>query len=176
VNAGRERRSSSAKSVGQFRELGDQHYALRAARAHAWAHYEGGELERARTLYEAIIREAREAHDPFPEGIALAILGDIALDQGRVQDAVSLTTESYRIFHDLDDLLLIGFSVCRFARVLALSGRPEIATRVLSSSTAQLQEIGAMPPTSPRSETRRSPLSVPSSTRPPSPPGRKARR
>ena len=134
------------ESVQQFRELGDQHYALRAARAHAWAHYEGGELERARTLYEAIILEAREAHDPFPEGIALGILGDIAVDQGRVQDAVPLTTESYRIFRDLDDLLLIGNCVCRFARILALSGRPEIAARVLSSSTALLQEIGAMPP------------------------------
>lgn len=79
----------------------------------AWAHYEGGDLERARTLYEEIIREAREAHDPFPEGIALGILGDIALDQGRLQDAVSLTTEGYRIFRDLEDLLMIASAAVR---------------------------------------------------------------
>jgi predicted ATPase len=134
------------ESVRQFRALGDQHYALRAARAHAWAHYEGGDLERARALYDEIIREAREAHDPFPEGIALGILADIALDQGRLQDAVSPTTESYRIFRDLDDLLMIANCVCRFARILALSGQPEIAARVLSCSSALLEEIGAMPP------------------------------
>lgn len=58
------------ESTRQFRELGDNHYALRAARAHAWAHYEGGDLERARQLYEEIIPQAREAQDPFPEGIA----------------------------------------------------------------------------------------------------------
>ena len=134
------------ESVRQFRELGDQHYALRAARAHAWAHYESGNLDRARALDEQILCEAREAHDPFPEGIALGELADVALDQGRVQDAVPLTTDSHRIFRDLGDLLLIAGCVGRFARILALSGRPEIAARVLSSSAAQLNEIGAMPP------------------------------
>ncbi len=134
------------ESVRQFRELGDHHYALRAARARAWAYYEGGELETARSLYEALIREARQAHDAFPEGIALGSLGDIALDQGRVRDAVPLIAESYGIFRDLDDLLLIGNCVCQFARILALSGRSEIAVRVLSAATTLLDEIGAMPP------------------------------
>ena len=134
------------ESVRQFRELGDQHYALRAARAHAWSYYEGGDLERARALYEEIIREAREAHDPFPEGIALTILCDIALDQGRHQDAVLPITQGYQILRDLGDLLMIGGCVCRFARILALSGRPGIAARLLSCSSALLEEIGAMPP------------------------------
>jgi non-specific serine/threonine protein kinase len=134
------------ESVRQFRELGDEHYALRAARAYAWAHYEAGDLDRARALYEELIRDALEEHDPLPEGIARGALADIALDQGRVQDAVSPTTQSYRIFRELDDLLLIASCVCRFARILALSRRPEIAARVLSCSSALLREIGAMPP------------------------------
>ena len=54
------------ESLRQFRELGDEHYALRAARAHAWAYFEGGDLERARELYEEIIRQARKTHDAFP--------------------------------------------------------------------------------------------------------------
>jgi hypothetical protein len=41
---------------------------------------------------------------------------------------------------------MIGGCVCRFARILALSGRPEIAARLLSCSSALLEEIGAMPP------------------------------
>jgi tetratricopeptide (TPR) repeat protein len=108
--------------VRQFRELGDEHYALRAARAHAWAYYEGGELERAREVDEEIVREAREAHDPFPEAVALGHLGNIALDQGRLQDAVGLTQHAYRIASDLDDLLLIAMGVCRCAQLLALAG------------------------------------------------------
>jgi predicted ATPase len=134
------------KSVREFRELGDSHYALRAARAHAWAYYEGGDLARARQLNEEIVSLAREAHDPLPQGIALDGLAGIALDQGRLDDAVRLVEESYRIFRDLDDLLLVGQSVCRCAQVLALAGKPEIAARVLSGATALLDEIGAMPP------------------------------
>ena len=88
---GRGRRSSSARACDSSASSATEHYALRAARAHAWAYYEGGDLERARELYEEIIRQAREAHDPFPEGVALGILGDIAVDQGRPEDAVSLT-------------------------------------------------------------------------------------
>ena len=92
------------RSVRQFREVGDQHYALRAARAHAWAYYEGGDLDRARALYEELNREAKEAHDPLPEGIALSVLADIALDQGRFEEAVPLAKDCYGIFRDLDNL------------------------------------------------------------------------
>jgi tetratricopeptide (TPR) repeat protein len=101
------------ESVRQFRELGDEHYALRAARAHAWAYYEGGDLERAQALNEEIIPQAREAHDPFPEGVALVSLSDIALEQGRLDDPISLAQDSYRIFRDLGDLLMIAWGVCR---------------------------------------------------------------
>lgn len=82
-------------------------------------------------------------HDPFPEGVALAFLADIAVDQGRVQDAVSAAESSYRIFRDLGDLLNIAICVCSFARALTLAGKPEVAARVLASSVALHEEIGA---------------------------------
>jgi predicted ATPase/DNA-binding SARP family transcriptional activator len=133
----------AGESVRQFRELGDRHYALRAAGWYAWADYEGGDLERARELSEEILLEARMEHDPFAEGVALAFLADIAVDQGRVQDAVSAAESSYRIFRDLGDLLNIAICVCSFARVLTLAGKPEAAARVLASSEALHEEIGA---------------------------------
>ena len=105
---------------------------------------EGGDLERTRELCEEIVREARMEHDPFPEGFALAILADIALDQGRVEDAVSPAESSYRIFRDLGDLLNVASCVCSFARVLALAGKPEAAARVLASSVALREETGEM--------------------------------
>jgi hypothetical protein len=73
--------------------LGDEHYALRAARAHAWSHYEGGDIERARDLYEEIARRARETHDPFPEGVAG--VSRASPRPRALQDAVSLAEQSY---------------------------------------------------------------------------------
>jgi predicted ATPase/DNA-binding SARP family transcriptional activator len=134
------------ESVQRFRDLGDEYYELRAARAHAWAFYGGGNLESARALNEDVLRRARATHHEFAEAVALAHLTDIAVAQGRVADAVSLLTESQRILRELNDLLGIAAGVGRFASVLALAGRAAIAARVLSSSTALLEEIGARPP------------------------------
>jgi hypothetical protein len=82
----------------------------------------------------------------FVEAIALCQLADIAVDEGRVADAVSLLKESHRIFRELNDLLLIAAGVGRFASVLALAGRAALAAQVLSSSMALMEEIGAGPP------------------------------
>ena len=84
-------------------------------------------------------------HDPFLEGFALGTLAEIALDQGRVEDAVSPAESSYRIYCDLGDLLNIAFCVCTFARVLALAGEPEAAARVLASSVPSREEMGENP-------------------------------
>jgi predicted ATPase len=134
------------ESVRGFLDLGDEHYALRAARAHGWAFYEGGDLKRAGELFEDILRQVRVTQHEFAEANALSMLADIAIDEGRVADAVSLVKESHRIFRELNDLLMIAAGVGRFASVLALAGRAEVATQVLSSSTALMEKIGAGPP------------------------------
>ena len=134
------------ESVRRFRDVGDVHYALRAARAHAWAYYEGGDLESARKLYEDILCEARATHHKLVEAIALSSLAEIAVDEGRLADAVSMQKQSHGIVRDLNDLLWIPASVGRFALVLAAAGKAEIATRLLASSASLLAEIGASPP------------------------------
>jgi tetratricopeptide (TPR) repeat protein len=133
------------ESVQRFRALGDEHYELRAARAHAWAYYEGGDLERARELNEELLPRARGAQHGFAEATALAQLADIAVDQGRAADAFALLKESHRIYRDLNDLVDIAAGVGRFASVLALAGKAALAAQVLSSSTALMEEIGAGP-------------------------------
>jgi non-specific serine/threonine protein kinase len=134
------------ESVQRFRDLGDEHYELRAARAHAWSYYEAGDLERSRELYEDILPRARASHHEFVEAIALSMLADIAVDEGRVADAVLLLKEGYRILREVNDLLLLAAAVGRFASVLALAGRAATAAQVLSSSEALMEEIGARPP------------------------------
>jgi len=85
-------------------------------------------------------------HHELIEAIALSCLADIAVDEGRPKDAVSMLKESHRILRDLNDLLLIPAGVCRLARALAHAGRAATAARVLSGSTVLLEEIGARPP------------------------------
>jgi len=134
------------ESVQGFQALGDEHYELRAARAHAWAYYEGGDLERARELNEELLPRARAAQHEFAEATALAQLADIAVDEGRVADAVSLLNESHRIYRELNSLVDIAAGVGRYASALALAGRAALAAQALSSSTAIMEEIGAAPP------------------------------
>ena len=134
------------ESVQRFGILRDEYYELRAARAHAWAFYEGGDLERSRELYEDILSRARATNHEFAEAIALSQLADIAVDEGRVADAVSLLKESHRILCEINDLLLIAAGVGRFASALAIAGRAAIAAQVLSCSMALMEELGAKPP------------------------------
>ena len=134
------------ESGRQFRECGDQHYALRATRSLAWAHYEGGDLKQARELAEENLRQARATHDHYIEGVSLSQLADCAVDEGRLDDAASMLEESYRILRELNDLLMIAGLVGRYASVLAHAGRASPAARVLSSSTVLFEAIGASPP------------------------------
>jgi predicted ATPase/DNA-binding SARP family transcriptional activator len=134
------------ESASGFRDCGDQHYALRATRSLAWAHHEGGNLETAREITEENLRQARATHDELLEGVALSQLGDYAMDEGRLDDAFSLLSESYRVLSGGDDRLMIAAAACRLARAFALAGRARTASLVLSSATVLLEEIGASPP------------------------------
>jgi predicted ATPase len=135
-----------AESARGFQECGDEHYALRATRSVGWAHYEGGDLDRAREIIEENLRQANAAHDEYIQGVSLRQLAEIAVDERRFEDAVSMLTESYRISRELNDLLEVAGAVARFASVLVPAGRAAAAARVLSSSTVLLEEIGASPP------------------------------
>jgi tetratricopeptide (TPR) repeat protein len=134
------------ESVQRFRVLGDEHYELRAARAHAWSYYEAGDLDRARELYEDILPRARATHHELVEAIALSVLAEIAADEERVADALPMLEESHRILRELNDLLLIAAGVGSFALLLGVAGREAIAAQVLSSSESLMEKIGARPP------------------------------
>ena len=134
-----------AESARRFDELGDGHYARRARRSVAWTHLERGDLTGARAVHEGNLRAARAASDTYMEAVALAGLIDITLDEGRLDDVLPMLRQSLQIFRAHRDLLWIAASVTRFARVLALSGRPELAAQIFSSAAAQLTEMGGSP-------------------------------
>jgi hypothetical protein len=66
----------------------------------------------------------------------------VAVDEGRVRDAVSMLTEAHSIWRELGNLIGTVAGLGRLASVLATAGRAETATRLLSCSETLREEIG----------------------------------
>jgi hypothetical protein len=66
----------------------------------------------------------------------------IAVDEGRVRDALSMLTEAHHIWRELGNLIGTVAGLGRLASVLATAGRAETATRLLSCSETLREEIG----------------------------------
>jgi predicted ATPase len=130
------------ESLRLFGELGDEHYTLDSTYKLAWT-YEGlGDRERARAAHGKNLLQARAAHNDHMVAGALGMLARHAIDEGEVEDAVSLLKESYRINRDLGAYRMTAKDLHTFARVLAVKGRAGIAVRILSCAKARQQEMG----------------------------------
>src|SRR5262245_10398835 len=134
-----------AESARLLRGLGADSFTRWATHLLAWAHFAVGERERARELWEANLAEARMRGDRHIESLSLGVLADnFARDEGRVKDALSMTTEAYRIHRDLDmPAQQAAFDLYRLASGLAAAGKPVAATRVLASAETVLEENDA---------------------------------
>jgi hypothetical protein len=102
-----------------------------------------GDRERGQALHEDNLRRARALGNEHIETSTFGALAMIAVDQGRVDDALSMLKESHRIHRDLGDPIGIVRDLSRVARVLAAVGRAETAARLLSGSMALYEELGA---------------------------------
>ena len=133
------------ESARLFRELGDQHHGLFATHLLAWNSYLGGDGARAQALWEDNLRDARATGDRNIEALSLGALADnVAVEEGRVEDALAMLTEAYRINRDLGmPSVQTAMDLGRFARGLAFAGRAVAAARVLASAEALYEESGA---------------------------------
>jgi predicted ATPase/class 3 adenylate cyclase len=131
------------ESVREFRELGDDHYVLVATRALAWMCFELGERERHRALHEDNLRLARAVGNVRMEARSLSVLADVPVEEGRIQDALSMLSEAYRLDRDAGSVADVALDLCGFADLLAVQGKAETAARLLSRGEALLEEIGA---------------------------------
>src|SRR5712691_9765343 len=133
------------ESVRLFRELRDQHHGLWSTHLLAWSCYRGGDRERARALWEENLQGARATADRYVEALSLGALADnLAVEEGRVEDALPMLTEAYRINRDLGmPSAQTAMDLHRFARGLAFAGRAAAAARVFACAEALYEEIGA---------------------------------
>jgi predicted ATPase/class 3 adenylate cyclase len=130
------------ESLALFRELGEEHYALVAADGVAWISGELGDLERRRAGHEDVLRQARAQHNWAIAASELDQLAQIARDEGRIDDSLSMLAESLRITRDLEMPGLIVENLSRLAETLAVAGRAETAAQLLAAAEALREEIG----------------------------------
>jgi predicted ATPase len=130
------------ESLARFRELGDGHYALIAADGLAWTAGEVGDPERRRRGHEEVLREARSVGDWAIAASQLEQLAEFAHDERQIDEALSMLAEALRIKRELDMPELIVESLCRFAYMLAIGGRAEVAALLLAADQELREELG----------------------------------
>jgi hypothetical protein len=104
-----------------------------------------GDLDRARAIHEENVRRARAVGDVFVEARTLATLGQYRLEAGDVDGAIPFFVESHRLHSDrpnLPDRYSDAMIACRFARALALRGRPRQALMLLGCWEVASAEMG----------------------------------
>lgn len=140
------------QSLRIARAAGDREMAAKATHVVAWAHAELGDRERARRLDEENLLLIRELRIAQLEATTLDTLAGYAIDDGRMGDAVSLATESLRIYRAVDDASGVALELARCACAFALTDRPETATRLLAAAEALQEELGVTMPWMPRTK------------------------
>ena len=135
------------ESVRLFAELDDERLGLFASHVLAWSCYSVGQRERARALWEDSLRRARAVANRYLEALSLGALADnVAVEEGRLDDALLMLTEAYRINRELGTPeVQAAMDLGRLARGLALAGRSAAAVRILACAQALYEEIGAQP-------------------------------
>jgi non-specific serine/threonine protein kinase len=134
------------RSLEAFCELGDEHYTGVASVNLAWVSGDLGDKDRERALHEENLERARALQNRRLEVFSFAQLAMLARDEGRLQEASVLLKESLRGGLELGDRLELAINLGRMANVLALAGRAEPAARLLSSSEALTESVGASTP------------------------------
>jgi predicted ATPase/GrpB-like predicted nucleotidyltransferase (UPF0157 family) len=133
------------KSVQAFERLDEPFELVRARRGLAWMHEELGDLARFVELTEENLVQARALGIRRIEARSLGALGMYALADGRLAEARDMFVESYRIDHELGNVVFITVDLARFAALCAAEGRHEVAARLLGRSRALREEIGWVP-------------------------------
>jgi predicted ATPase len=133
------------EAIALAREAGDEELVLYATWLLAWASKGLGDNERSRRLYEEVSESARLAGSKNVLSLSLEALSDVALEQGRPEEAIAILTDAYELNRELDDRWRLALVSSRLARAFAELGDVKTATRLLSSGQALLQDMGGDP-------------------------------
>ena len=125
-----------------LRALGDWDMAIRANRTRAWMYEELGDKERYWELVAENLEHARVHGHRRIEARSLAGLSDLAVEEGRFDDAHTLRSQSLRIDLELGNRPFFAVQLVSFAFAAARRGNPVIAAQLLSRAAAFRNELG----------------------------------
>jgi predicted ATPase/class 3 adenylate cyclase len=103
----------------------------------------GGERDRARALYEELVRLSEEVGDPWNGAIALNNLGDLALYDGDWERTIELCGKSSRLRRGIGDRWGAALALVNVATAQLSAGRPEDAARSLREALSESSDVGA---------------------------------
>jgi predicted ATPase len=115
-------------------------------RTRAFTHYRRGEVDQARVLYESNLQRARAVGDSQLEAATLGGLSSIAVDEGRLSDAIAIEQQSLAIVDVLADELMANSRLANSARVLAAAGRMHSAAALVGYVEMRYAEMGTEEP------------------------------
>jgi predicted ATPase len=144
MNAGEFERGAALfeESAHAFDQLDVELFAVFSTRMLAWAAYEMHDIGRARDLHQEVVRRAREIGATTVEASSLGALGEYAIEEGRLDDALEFLRQSMRIYLELKDPEQIAVALCRFARIMTVSGRAAVGAKLLARAEGLHDEIG----------------------------------
>ncbi|MDQ2941588.1 MAG: adenylate/guanylate cyclase domain-containing protein [Chloroflexota bacterium] len=135
-----------AEAVGLFQRLGDRQYALIASTNLGWMTGELGDPGREEQILLHNVEMARELGNIGLQAEALAELSFFARDRGDFEDAKAKLREAIVLDRRRGNTLSVAIHLARLASVLCRAGDPLIAARLLSSSGALTEQVGAEVP------------------------------
>jgi predicted ATPase len=135
------------QSADLFRDIGDEENAMGATHLVGAMDWSLGDRARARVVFERNLARARALANNQIEGLSLGLLALVAIEEGRVRDALSMLVDLMLIDRDRGSGLQTVFDITRVAFALAHAGGsdPE-AARLLSAANNIRSEIGGGAP------------------------------
>jgi predicted ATPase/class 3 adenylate cyclase len=134
------------ETIERFRDIGHDHHALIATGNLALVRKLRGDRDGARALWEDVLRQARASRDEYMETTALDDLAEYAIDEGRVDDGLSMLQQSIRVSTRLTRAVRIHENLLGFAYALAAQKKPEIAAQLLAFSTMRIEQTQSVTP------------------------------
>ena len=130
------------ETVRLMAELGYEQYVGQATFNLQWALDELGERERAEMLAEQNLLRARSIQSTNLEAAALETLAGYAHDDGRYDDALSMTRDALGLNVELGDVEHVLDGLGRIANTHVSAARGGLAAELLSASLTLHEDVG----------------------------------
>ena len=135
-------REKLRESARLFQAIDDRHYALIAHHNQAWITQDLGDAAEAKRMHEESLLMAREIGNESIEADALAQLGLVARDEGRLDDAIALLQSATRIDASIGMHLNVATQLGRLSSVLVRRGDAAWAATLLAASDGLRAQLG----------------------------------